>query len=147
MPEDGRVRRPASRSLTLLCAALLADVRMTVQPGLRSCGLIDVIRPPARRAALVFVAAASFAVAGCGVAGPESRTFVGPVTVVSRDSICVGGPDASGEGFGKNPVTRNLHVSDCVRVTYTPDDSTTRSTATRIERLDAAINAADCPPQ
>jgi hypothetical protein len=88
---------------------------------------------------------AAFAVAGCGVAGPSSRTFVGPVTVVSHHTVCVGGPDASGECFVKNRVTRNLHVSDCVRVTYTLGDSAAVATAARIDRLEAASHTADCP--
>jgi hypothetical protein len=95
----------------------------------------------------VVVAATGFAIAGCGVAGPKARTFVGPVTVVRHNSVCVGGPGASGECFVKDSMTRNLHVSECVRVTYTPDDSTTYSTATKLEQLDAATNAADCPRQ
>jgi len=72
---------------------------------------------------------------------------VGPVTVVSHDSVCIGGPAASGECFVKKHRTRNLHVSDCVRVTCTPDDSATHSTATKIETLDAANHTADCPRQ
>ena len=72
---------------------------------------------------------------------------MGPVTVVSRDSVCIGGADASGECFIQNRMLRNLHVSDCVRVTYTPDDSASYPTATTIENLDAAAHAADCPRQ
>jgi hypothetical protein len=87
------------------------------------------------------------AVAGCGVAGPRSSTLLGPVTAVGRDSVCVGGADASGECFNKDRRTRNLHVSDCVRVTYTPDDSAAYSTAAKIERLDAGSHTAECPRQ
>ena len=83
---------------------------------------------------------------GCGVAGPESRTFVGPVTVVGRDTVCIGGPDASGECFVKDQMTRNLNVSDCVRVTYTlPSESAAYATPTKIGDLDAVSYAADCP--
>ena len=85
---------------------------------------------------------------GCGVVGPESRTFVGPVTVVGRDSVCIGGPNASGECFVKDETTRNLKVSDCVAVTYRPpNESAAYATPTKIEHLDAASHAADCPRQ
>ncbi len=67
--------------------------------------------------------------------------------MVSHHTVCVGGPDASGECFVKNRVTRNLHVSDCVRVTYTLGDSAAVATAARIDRLEAASHTADCPRQ
>jgi hypothetical protein len=85
------------------------------------------------------VALAGITLAGCGVAGPQSRTFVGPVTIINQTRVCVGGPDASGECFVKDRLTRNLHVSDCVRVTYLLQGSARPSTASRIEHLDAAI--------
>jgi hypothetical protein len=45
-------------------------------------------------------------------------------------------------------MTRNLNVSDCVRVTYTPpDESAAYATPTKIEYLDAASHIADCPRQ
>jgi len=40
---------------------------------------------------------------------------VGPVTVVSHDSVCVGGPAASGECFVQDRTTRRLHVGECLR--------------------------------
>ena len=117
------------------------------QPGFPCWCPIDVSKRPPRGKAGLYVALACVAVTGCGVAGPESRTLVGPVTVVSHDSVCIGGPDASGECFAKNWLTRNLRVSDCIRVTYEPDESAAYTTATRIEHLDAARHAADCPRQ
>ncbi len=96
------------------------------------------------RLAAVF---ACVALAGCGAAGTPTRTFVGPVTVVSHDRVCVGGPDASGECFAHDHLTRYLHVSDCVRVTYIPDQSAAASTATKIEHLDAASHPMECPRQ
>lgn len=69
---------------------------------------------------------------------------MGPVTVVNPQRVCVGGPDASGECFIKPRSTQGLHVSDCVRVTYTLHDSPGPSTATKIEHLDAATHTADC---
>jgi hypothetical protein len=95
----------------------------------------------------VGVALTGFALAGCGVAGPESRTFVGPVTVVDSDTVCIGGPDASGECFVRDQMTKNLRVSDCVRVTYALHDSPGPSTASKIQPLDAATHAVDCPRQ
>jgi hypothetical protein len=85
--------------------------------------------------------------AGCGAVGPQSRTFVGPVTVVTRDRVCVGGAGASGECFLRDWMTRGLGVSDCVRVTYTPDDSAPYSTGTKVDTLDAAGHADACPHQ
>jgi hypothetical protein len=73
--------------------------------------------------------------------------LVGPVTVVGRDSVCIRGPDASGECFVKDQMTRTLDVSDCVRVTYTPNGAAAYATPTRIEHLDAATHPADCPRQ
>ncbi len=75
-----------------------------------------------RLVATLALAMVCLAPAGCGAAGPRARTFVGPVTVVSHDSVCVGGPDASGECFVKDEITQELKVSDCIRVTYTPPD-------------------------
>jgi hypothetical protein len=71
----------------------------------------------------------------------------GPVTQVSRDTVCIGGPDASGECFVKNDLTEDLRVSACVRVTYTPDDSAAYATPTGIEHLDTASHTTDCPRQ
>ena len=87
----------------------------------------------------------AMALGGCGVAGPESRTFVGPVTVMNTTTVCIGGSSASGGCFVRDRLTRDLHVSDCVRVTYAPHDSAGPSTASKIEHLDAATHAADCP--
>jgi hypothetical protein len=85
---------------------------------------------------------------GCGVAGPEPRTYVGPVTIVSRDSVCIGGPDASGECFVIDQETRDLKVSDGLRVTYTPPgEPTALATPTTIVHLDAASHRAECPRQ
>jgi hypothetical protein len=42
---------------------------------------------------------------------------------------------------------KGLGVSDCVRVTYTPDDSAPYSTATKVDTLDAAGHADACPHQ
>jgi hypothetical protein len=85
--------------------------------------------------------------AACGVAGPESRTFVGPVTVVDRTRVCIGGADASGECFVRDRRTRNLRVNDCVRVSYLLHSSAGPSTASGIQRLSAADHAGACPPQ
>lgn len=117
-----------------------------MQPALRSCCLIDVIRPTPPRGALLSLALA-FGLVGCGGAGPQTRTFVGPVTVVYASEVCIGGPDAGGECFIRDQVTSDLRVSDCVRVTYTLNDSPGQSTASKIEHLDAATDAAACPRQ
>jgi hypothetical protein len=103
-------------------------------------------RPPHRQGWLT-AALLGWALTGCGVAGPESRTFVGPVTVVSSGSVCIGGPNASGECFVKDQMTRNLRVSDCVRVTYVLNVSPGLSTASTIQPLDRATHTADCPRQ
>lgn len=100
--------------------------------------------PRATRLAATFVVVA---MAGCGVAGPRPRTYVGPVTVVSRHSVCIGGPDASGACFVKDRMTKGLRVSDCLRVTYTPGESAGYETPTEIEHLDAASHQDDCPRQ
>lgn len=99
------------------------------------------------RRAWLGVGLAGFALGGCGVAGPESRTFVGPVTVVHSTGVCIGGPEASGECFVEDRLTRDLHVGDCVRVTYLLRDSSGPSTATKVERADAAKNFEACPRQ
>jgi hypothetical protein len=83
---------------------------------------------------------------GCGTAAPQPRTVVGPVTVVSHDSVCVGGPAASGECFVQDRTTRRLHVGECLRVTYTPDGTAAYQAAARIEHLDAARHGVGCPP-
>jgi hypothetical protein len=119
-----------------------------VQPTRGSCCLIGVtggVRPHPR--VWLGVALTGSLVAACGVAGPESRTFVGPVTVVGASGVCVGGPEASGECFVRDRLTRDLHVSDCVRVTYVVHDSPGRSTATKVERLDPSKHADACPRQ
>jgi hypothetical protein len=90
---------------------------------------------------------AGLALTGCGVASPESRTFVGPVTVVNSDRVCIGGSDASGECFVKNQTTRNLRVSDCVRVTYVLHEVPGPSVASKIEHLNAATHPDNCPRQ
>lgn len=124
------------------------DERHREQPAARSSCLIDVTRHPMRLVARLALAMVCLAPAGCGAAGPRARTFVGPVTVVTHDSVCVGGPDASGECFVKDEITQELKVSDCIRVTYTtPDDSRAYATATTIEHLDAASHPTDCPRQ
>jgi hypothetical protein len=97
-------------------------------------------RSPARLAAWL----GCVALAGCAVVGPESRTFVGPVTVVSHHSVCIGGPNASGECFAKDQLTRHLQVTDCVRVTYRRDDSAAHATLTDVEHLVAGDHPADC---
>lgn len=71
----------------------------------------------------------------------------GPVTTVHGSTVCVGGPDASGECFALDSVTRGLRVNDCVRVTYIPTNSDTPATATEVEHLDAATDASICPRQ
>jgi hypothetical protein len=93
------------------------------------------------------VALVGLVTSGCGVAGPGSRTFVGPVTTVNSHTVCIGGPDASGECFVKDQMTKNLHVSDCVRVTYDLHDSPEPSTASKVQHLDRVTHAADCPRQ
>jgi hypothetical protein len=124
------------------------DERFVLQPTLRWCCLIDVTRLSRHHRAWLAAALGSPTLTGCGVAGPESRTFVGPVTVVGSDSVCIGGPNASGECFAKDQMTRNLNVSDCVRVTYTPpNQSAACATPTKIENLDASSHTADCPRQ
>jgi hypothetical protein len=124
-----------------------ADERFAVQPAFALCCLIDVTllrAPRTTRLAAAFVAAV---LTGCGVAGPEPRTFIGPVTVVRHNGVCIGGPDASGECFVKDQMTKDLHVSDCIRVTYTPDESAAYATPTKIEQLDAGSHTSDCPRQ
>lgn len=70
------------------------------------------------------------------------------MTVVGRDSVCIGGPNASGECLVKDQMTRTLKVSDCVRVTYSPPkQSAAYATPSKIERLDAASHSAGCPRQ
>jgi hypothetical protein len=95
----------------------------------------------------MIVAAACLAVTGCGASHPNPKTIEGPVTTVNQHTVCVGGLNASGECFTVDSVTRSLQVNDCVRLTYTPDDAATPSTATRVEHLDAATNASTCPHQ
>jgi hypothetical protein len=104
-------------------------------------------RRPHRCGVWLGVALVGLVANGCGVAGPESRTFVGPVTVINSHTVCIGGPDASGECFVKDQMTKSLRVSDCVRVTYVLHDSPGPSTAWKIQRLDPATHAADCPRQ
>jgi hypothetical protein len=118
---------------------------MTVHLGLRLRRLTDVSERRRRRGTWLVVAVACLDVVECGVAGPTSRTFVGPVTAVSPRGVCIGGRDAGGECFVRNRMTRSLRVSDCVRVTYTLHDSPGPSSATRIEQLDTASHAIDCP--
>ncbi len=67
--------------------------------------------------------------------------------MVNASRVCIGGTDASGECFIKNQLTKDLRVSDCIRITYTLHDSPGPSTPSRIEQLDAAAHAAACPPQ
>lgn len=118
-----------------------------VQPWLRSCCLIDVSRPTPRRGIWLTVALAGVGLVGCGVAGPQTRTFVGPVTVVNASRVCIGATDESGECFIKNQLTKQLRVSNCIRVTYTLHDSPGPSTPSEIEHLKAATHAAACPRQ
>jgi hypothetical protein len=106
-----------------------------------------VIKPPPRLRTLLVVASVCFAVAGCGVAGPKSRTFVGPVTVMNAHRVCVGGPDASGECFVKSEATSSLRVSDCVRVTYVLHDSPGPSIPSSLGTLDGSRHASECPHQ
>ena len=78
---------------------------------------------------------------------PEPRTYVGPVTVVDHDTVCIGGLNASGECFVRNRVTRSLRVDDCVRVTYLPYESSGPSTALKVGHVDRAAHATECPHQ
>ncbi len=91
------------------------------------------------------VALTAMALGGCGVAGPDSRSFVGPVTETDTTTVCVGGAEASGTCFVRDRLTRNLHVSDCVRVTYVLHDAAGPSTVSKIEHLDPDTHAAECP--
>lgn len=118
-----------------------------VQPARRSCCLTDVTRLPTRRAASIGLALAGVALTACGIAGPESRTFTGPVTVISSTTVCIGAPNASGECFVKDRRTRSLRVSDCVRVTYVLHDSPGPSTASKIEHVEAGTHTGECPHQ
>jgi len=127
---------------------MAADERLLVQLTVRSCCLIDVARELRHhRRSWIGVALAGIALGGCGVAGPEPRTFVGPVTVVDSTGVCIGGPEATGECLVKDRLTRDLHVSDCVRVTYVVREVPGPSTATKVDRLDAAENSKACPRQ
>ncbi|MGC4111304.1 MAG: hypothetical protein QM747_12940 [Nocardioides sp.] len=91
--------------------------------------------------------AACWTIAGCGASHPKARTLEGPVTAVNQHAVCVGGPDASGDCFTLDALTRSLRVNDCVRVTYTPDNRAAPSTATTVDHLDPATHASQCPRQ
>jgi hypothetical protein len=136
-----QIRAPVSRSFTWPTNGPV------LQPVAAWPCLIDVTRHSPRLVARLALAAACVALAGCGVAGPEARTFVGPVTAVSHDAVCIGGANASGECFVEDKNTWNLRVSECIRVTYTPDGSQAYATATTVEHLDAATHKTDCPRQ
>jgi hypothetical protein len=100
-----------------------------------------------RRAALMVAAAACLAVTGCGATNANTKTIDGPVTTVNQHTVCVGGPSASGECFALDSVTKSLQVNDCVRVSYTSEDSSTPATAIKVYHLDAAKHASACRHQ
>lgn len=79
--------------------------------------------------------------ASCGHSTPKEQTLVGPVTTVSQSAVCVGTPKAGGACFARDAATANLRVGDCVRVTYTPADSSSDNpTASDVQEA----NASDC---
>ena len=96
---------------------------------------------------LLAALAASVMIAGCTRAGAETRTYVGPVTEVDTHSVCIGGPEASGECFVKDQVTEHLHVNDCVSVTYAPEPRRLRPyRAKRVAAADVLLGGCGALP-
>lgn len=96
---------------------------------------------------LLAALAGSVLVAGCARSAAETRTYVGQVTEVEGDTVCVGGPEASGECFVKDQVTERLRLKDCVTVTYsmeTPDPPGPYR-ATKILPADPDSHRTECP--
>ncbi len=94
------------------------------------------------------VFAGSVMVAGCARPGAETRTYVGQVTEVEANTVCVGAPEAKGECFIKDQVTERLRVKDCVSVTYTPDPGNVApSRATNVVAADRSSHQVECPEQ
>ena len=85
---------------------------------------------------LVAALVGSVMIAGCTRSGAQTRTYVGPVTEVDTHTVCIGGPEASGECFVKDQVTERLRVNDCVSVTYAPEPRRLRPY--RAQRVSAA---------
>lgn len=95
---------------------------------------------------LLGVALAALTLVGCGLSGGSSKTYVGPISVVSASTVCIAGPQASGECFVKDGVTQSLRLGQCVQVTY-PVDSGGQGPATpsAVALEDAAAHRAECP--
>ena len=92
--------------------------------------------------------AGSVMIAGCTRPDAETRTYVGQVTEVDANTVCVGAPEAKGECFVKDQVTERLHLKDCVSVTYTPEpENVAPSRATTVVAADRASHQAECPEQ
>jgi len=95
------------------------------------------------RWALPAVAIGASSLAACS--GTATGTYVGPVTEVGN-RVCIGGANAAGECFSSDHLTRDLHVNDCVQVTY-DGGSQQRGpfTAMKIKKVVATAHRRDCP--
>ena len=68
--------------------------------------------------------------------------------MVNARTVCIGGPEADGECFVKDPVTQRLRVDDCVSVTYAPtsrEGGPYRATKVSGEAVDSHPD--ECPGQ
>jgi nitrous oxide reductase accessory protein NosL len=88
----------------------------------------------------------SVMITGCARADAETRTYVGQVTEVDAGTVCVGGPEASGECFVKDQVTERLRLNDCVSVTYAPEPPQQGPyRAKEVAAADVASHPSECP--
>src|SRR5918993_2589158 len=95
---------------------------------------------------LVAALVGSVMIAGCTRSGTQTRTYVGQVTEVDTHTVCIGGPEASGECFIKDQITERLRVNDCVSVTYTPEPGNVAlSRANKVVAAEPASHQVECP--
>lgn len=95
---------------------------------------------------LLAALAGSLVLAGCARSDAQTRTYVGQVTEVDTHTVCIGGPEASGECFVKDQVTERLRVGDCVSVTYAPEPPEPGPyRAKKVSAVDVDSHRSECP--
>ncbi|WP_460461268.1 hypothetical protein [Angustibacter peucedani] len=96
-----------------------------------------------RGRALLVVAGGVLVMPGC-VSGIAGVRFVGQVTQVSGEQVCIGAPEAGGQCVMKDGLTEDLRVDDCVDVEV-PDVRSGPSRAERVTVVDRAEHPHECP--